>query len=165
MKIQQQLFKLIQMPQLYIAAVASALPGGVIGAIIGAVTGGGIEYHYPICPNCITEPLSLNMGLIGSSAIGAIAGALGGGAITGLTAIFMIWKRTQNYNSINNDQVGSLLLQSLVISLEICMGMVLGGIIGSLKFAGPGTIIGSTIGLLVIYIKFWKFGQDAFQNA
>lgn len=147
-----RLLVLFRRPTLYVAAIAGVIPGGVAGGIIGAVSGAFIAPLLGYFSGFKDHLWGIDVDHIVGGAFGLIIGAVLGGGLTCLVTLYKIYPIKKHIKVLSKNNINDVLFHSLSISIELAAGMLVGAIIGSLKVLGIGTVMGGTIGMLLILL-------------
>lgn len=151
----EKINKIIDNPITYLALVIGALTGGVHGAGVGVVAGGLYGHAYLDCTQCFPHMLGLNIffieqNIVGGVFSGLLIGALLGGLVISLLTTALVLKQTHLPSVIGNHNIREVIIIILWIALELSIGIVLGGIVGSLQSPGVGAVLGALFGLMLI---------------
>ncbi|WP_131782507.1 hypothetical protein [Legionella gresilensis] len=147
------LLNLLKNPIYYVAAIAGTVPGGISGAIVGAVSGAYLSPLFGFFTGYKDHQFGLDVDIFVGGAFGVIIGSVLGGGFTGSATLLKIYKNKKHVNAISKDNIAEILLPSLSASIELAAGMLVGGIIGSLKSLGFGTVLGAIIATLIILLS------------
>lgn len=167
-KLKKLIEDIISTPNIYVSLVVSTLIGGAFGVLAGMVSGGfigyglHIDYEYPTMLFGYDIHLINFNALIGAG-VGAVAGAIAGGGGVGFLTTLHIYRNASLPQTLTNETIQIVLKKAAWISFELSIGILVGGVIGSLKMPGVGTAVGAIIGALLMLVA--TFLESSYQKS